>query len=120
MIFETDFDQQEALKYRPGQRVELKHQPGLVDVIVSYDPMMVPPIELASDPMPRYPEELHLLPMPALHHNWLSFQSQTQYPACSLRDREASLKVNRATPGKANRSAKSTAFGQRSKTKVFS
>lgn len=114
MIFETDFDQQEALKYRPGQRVELKHQPGLVDVIISYDPMMVPPIELASDPMPRYPEELQLLPTPALNRNWLSFHSQTQYPACSLGDREASLRVNRSTPGRANRNVKQPAFSQRS------
>ena len=56
-----DVDEQEALQYRPGQRVELKQSPGLVDAIVEYDPMMVPPIMLANDPKPRYPEELRLL-----------------------------------------------------------
>lgn len=111
MIFETDFDQQEALKYRPGQKVELKHQPGMVDIIVSYDPLMVPPISLASDPMPRYPEELQLLPTPALNRSWLSLPGQTRYPACSLRDREASLQVNRRV--------QQQAFSQRSQAKVF-
>jgi hypothetical protein len=66
-----DFDQQEALRYRPGQRVELKANPGIVDVIVEYDPMMVPPIWLANDPKPRYPHELNLLPKPILGSGWL-------------------------------------------------
>lgn len=120
MIFETDFDQQEALKYRPGQKVELKHQPGMVDVIASYDPMQVPPISLVSDPMPHYPEELHILPTPALSRNWLSFPGQTQYPACSLGDREASRRVNREVSRQANRRSQQSIFGQRSKDKVFS
>lgn len=111
MIFETDFDHQEALKYRPGQKVELKHQPGMVDIIASYDPLMVPPIVLVSDPMPRYPEELQLLPTPALNRSWLGFPGQTQYPACSLGDREASRKVNQRV--------NQQAFSQRSKDKVF-
>lgn len=67
-----DFDQQEALKYRPGQRVELKGNPGVVAVIAEYDPMMVPPIWLANDSKPRYPHELNLLPMPVLGNSWLT------------------------------------------------
>ena len=120
MIFETESEHQEALKFRPGQKVELKHQPGMVDIIVSYDPMMVPPIMLASDPMPRYPEELQLLPTPARNRTWLSFSGQTQYPACSLGDREASRKVNREAAQKGNRRVKQQAFSQRSQDKVFS
>lgn len=67
-----DFDHQEALKYRPGQRVELKTSPGRVDVIAEYDPMMVPPIWLANDPKPRYPHELNLLRTPVISLAWLS------------------------------------------------
>ena len=106
MIFETDFDQQEAFKYRPGQRVELKHQPGVMDIIVSYDPMMVPPISLASDPLPRYPEELCIIPAPALQMEWLATpaRQKSAYPSCSLRDRQAFMKASR----------------QRSPEKVFS
>ncbi|HEY9632503.1 MAG TPA: hypothetical protein V6D14_03800 [Coleofasciculaceae cyanobacterium] len=70
--FSTDnFDQQEALRYRPGQRVELKATPGIVDVIAEYDPMMVPPIWLANDPKPRYAHELNLLPMSIMDSTWL-------------------------------------------------
>lgn len=65
-----DFDQEEALQYQPGQRVELKTRPGVVDVIAEYDPMMVPPIWLANDPKPRYPHELNLLPRPVIHTVW--------------------------------------------------
>jgi len=65
-----DFDQQEALRYRPGQRVELKANPGVADVIAEYDPMMVPPIWLANDPKPRYPHELNLLPKPLMSSTW--------------------------------------------------
>ncbi len=53
---------QEALQYRPGEKVELKSQPGVFDMIAEYDPMMVPPIWLVNDPKPRYPEELKLVP----------------------------------------------------------
>ncbi len=49
---------QEMAVYRPGQKVEIKHCPGLCDTVIAYDPYMVPPITLASDPQPRYPEEL--------------------------------------------------------------
>lgn len=65
-----DFDQEEALQYQPGQRVELKTRPGVVDVIAEYDPMMVPPIWLANDPKPRYPHELNLLPKPVIGSVW--------------------------------------------------
>lgn len=54
-------DWQEAIQFRPGQRVELKRQPGVFDTIAAYDPMMVPPISLKNDPVPRYPEELRLI-----------------------------------------------------------
>lgn len=67
-----EFDQEEALKYRPGQRVELKANPGVVDVILEYDPMMVPSIWLANDPKPHYAHELNLLPMPVLGSGWLT------------------------------------------------
>jgi hypothetical protein len=67
-----DFDQQEAFRYRPGQRVELKASPGKVDVIAEYDPMMVPPIWLANDPKPRYPHELNLLGKRVISMAWLS------------------------------------------------
>lgn len=49
---------EEMLVYRAGQKVELKHRPGAVDTIIGYDPYMVPPVMLANDPQPRYPEEL--------------------------------------------------------------
>ena len=65
-------DHEEAFKYRPGQRVELKASPGQVDVIAEYDPMMVPPIWLANDPKPRYPHELNLLAKPVISMGWLS------------------------------------------------
>lgn len=81
-MLQTDFEQEEALQYHPGQRVELKQRPGVVDTIAEYDPMMVPPIWLANDPQPRYPEELNLLPnqLP----DWLSsftFQSRAKEKA---------------------------------------
>ncbi|GAB4189345.1 MAG: hypothetical protein Fur006_30560 [Coleofasciculaceae cyanobacterium] len=66
-----DFEREEALQYQPGQRVELKSRPGVVDVIAEYDPMMVPPIWLANDPKPRYPHELNLLPKPVIGSGWL-------------------------------------------------
>jgi hypothetical protein len=57
--------------YRPGQKVEIKHRPGVVDTVIAYDPMMVPPVMLASDPQPRYPEELTLMSQPATAFDWL-------------------------------------------------
>jgi hypothetical protein len=57
----TDVDWDEAVEYRPGQRVELKSNPGMVDTIAQYDPLMVPPIWLEHDPRPRYPHELQVV-----------------------------------------------------------
>ena len=60
MGFNDNTDWEEAFRYRPGQKVELKSQPGTFDVIASYDPMMVPPIWLVNDPRPRYAHELRI------------------------------------------------------------
>jgi hypothetical protein len=89
MVFKShaaDFDQEEVLKYRPGQRVELKQHPGVVDIIAEYDPMMVPPIWLVKDPKPRYPEELTLLPRQVIGSDWFKpvRRRQPQVKAPSL------------------------------------
>jgi hypothetical protein len=63
---------QEMAIYRPGQKVALKHSPQVIDTAIAYDPIMVPPIVLASDPQPRYPEELILISQPATGLNWLN------------------------------------------------
>ena len=63
---------QEMAVYRSGQRVELKHRPGVIDTVIAYDPMMVPPVILANDPQPRYPEELTLISQPGAGFNWLN------------------------------------------------
>jgi hypothetical protein len=60
----ADVDWEEAVEYRPGQRVELKSRPGTFDTIVQYDPMMVPSIWLEQDPQPRYPHELQVVSQP--------------------------------------------------------
>jgi hypothetical protein len=75
-VRDDDFDRQEALRYCPGQRVELKQRPGVVDVIAEYDPMMVPPIWLTNDPKPRYPHELNLLGKPIMGIGWLSLSKR--------------------------------------------
>lgn len=59
---QASLERQEASEYRSGMRVELKQRPGVVHIIAEYDSMMVPPIWLANDPQPRYPEELNVLP----------------------------------------------------------
>ena len=66
----------EMATYHPGQKVEIRHMPGVIDTVISYDPMMVPPIVLASDPQPRYPEELVLVPHSAITFNWLRHLSK--------------------------------------------
>ncbi|WP_295616624.1 hypothetical protein [Chamaesiphon sp. GL140_3_metabinner_50] len=63
---------QEIAIYHPGQKVQIKHRPGVVDTVIAYDPMMVPPIVLAIDPQPRYPEELTLVDRPAKMFDWLN------------------------------------------------
>ncbi len=69
---------EEMLVYRAGQRVELKQRPGKIDTIVGYDPYMVPPVILANDPLPRYPEELTVVGA----YDWFAplakFKSSTQ------------------------------------------
>ena len=59
--FHKDLDLEEAIEYRAGQKVELKERPGVFDTIAEYDSTMVPPIWLANDPQPRYPEELKVI-----------------------------------------------------------
>lgn len=75
--WQADFEQQEAVQYRPGQRVELKQRPGAIDTIAEYDPMMVPPIWLVNDPQPRYPEELNLLAKPL--RDWFGASSHHKF-----------------------------------------
>jgi hypothetical protein len=60
----------EIALYRPGQKVKLKHQSGTIDTVIAYDPYMVPPIVLAIDPQPRYPEELILISQPGMGFDW--------------------------------------------------
>jgi len=64
MSFNDNLDWEEAYTYRPGQKVELKSQPGTFGVIASYDPMMVPSIWLVNDPLPRYAHELRIVSHP--------------------------------------------------------
>ncbi len=63
-------ESQEMAIYRPGQRVELKHRPGVVETVIAYDPYMVPPVILASDPQPRYPEELTVISTVGSAFDW--------------------------------------------------
>jgi hypothetical protein len=63
---------EEILAYRPGQKVEFKHRPGVIDTVIGYDPYMVPPVILANDPQPRYPEELTLVAQPASAFDWFN------------------------------------------------
>jgi hypothetical protein len=63
-------EDREMAVYRPGQKVEIKRQPGVVDTVIAYDPYMVPPIVLAIDPQPRYPEELSLIAQPGMGFDW--------------------------------------------------
>ncbi len=69
-------ESQEMAIYRPGQKVELKHLPGIVDTIIAYDPCMVPPVILASDPQPRYPDELNLISHVTSPLSWLKSRSK--------------------------------------------
>jgi len=61
MDWGMDSSWDEAWDYQPGFTVELKQSPGTLHIVESYDPMMVPPIWLADDPMPRYPHELTII-----------------------------------------------------------
>jgi len=64
MGFDPNVDWEEAFKYRPGQKVELKSQPGTFDIVASYEAMMVLPIWLVNDPRPRYAHELRIISLP--------------------------------------------------------
>lgn len=64
MIHDVDLDWEEAFRFRPGQKVELKSQPGTCDIVASYEAMMVPPIWLVNDPKPRYAHELRVISHP--------------------------------------------------------
>ena len=76
----------EMAMYRPGQKVEIKHRPGVIDTVIAYDPMMVPSVILASDPQPRYPEELTLVSQPAIAFDWLHpWSKSTSSPAIPTR-----------------------------------
>ncbi len=63
---------EEILSYRSGQKVEYKHRPGVFDTIIGYDPELVPPVILANDPQPRYPEELTLISQPGHAFDWFN------------------------------------------------
>ncbi len=63
---------EEMLVYRPGQKVEFKYRPGVIDTVIGYDPYMVPPVILANDPQPRYPEELTLVNQPGGAFDWFN------------------------------------------------
>lgn len=54
-------EEAEAQAYPPGTPVELKEKPGKIYIVEEYDPMMVPPVWLANDPIPHYPDELKRL-----------------------------------------------------------
>jgi hypothetical protein len=62
----------EMLTYRSGQKVELKQRPGQIDTVIGYDPFMVPPVILANDPQPRYPEELTVISQPGHAFDWFN------------------------------------------------
>ncbi len=84
----------EIAAYRPGQRVELKQRPGIIDTVIAYDPDLVPPVILASDPQPRYPEELTLISQPGSGFDWFN-------PLARVKSNRARIKPDR--PLTANR-----------------
>jgi hypothetical protein len=81
----------EGAVYRPGQKVEVKHRPGIVDTVIAYDPMMVPPVMLAIDPQPRYPEELTLIHSVGTGFNWLHPWTRDIPSSLPARDRARKL-----------------------------
>lgn len=78
MTFNAELDWEEAFKYRPGQKVELKSQPGTFDIVASYEPMMVPPIWLVNDPRPRYAHELRVISHPVIEIATASFSKAAE------------------------------------------
>ncbi len=61
MNAELPIDWDEMFEYLPGTIVELKDKPGVLHRIDCYEAMMVPPIWLANDSRPRYPDELRIV-----------------------------------------------------------
>jgi len=58
MGFDANINWEEAFKYRPGTKVELKSQPGSFDIVPATEAMMVA-IWLVNDPeAPICPHEL--------------------------------------------------------------
>jgi hypothetical protein len=78
--------------YRPGQKVELKQRPGKIDTVIGYDPLMVPPVILADDPQPRYPEELTIVSQSGKAFDWFA-------PLSRVRLASKSAKVSRSVVG---------------------
>jgi hypothetical protein len=79
---------QEIALYRLGQKVELKRQPGKIDTVIAYDPYLVPPIVLASDPQPRYPEELTVITQPGMGFDLLKPWSRAMSGRKTAPDRQ--------------------------------
>ncbi len=79
---------QEMAIYRPGQKVEIKRRPGIIDTVIAYDPMMVPPVMLANDPQSRYPEELNLVAQAAIAFDWLRPWSKVSTDSASNHRRQ--------------------------------
>ena len=80
MNFNADLDWEEAFEYRPGQRVELKSQPGTFDTIADYEAMMVPPIWLVNDTRPHYSHELRVIPRSLTETNPIRPQCPLELP----------------------------------------
>jgi hypothetical protein len=76
--FYADVDWDEAFEYRPGQKVEFKAQPGTFDTIACYEPMMVPPIWLENDPIPRYPHQLRVVSTAVMDAHYLLEPSRSE------------------------------------------
>ncbi len=58
---ESGIDWDEMFEYLPGMIVELKKKEGVQYRIDYYEAVMVPPIWLVGDPMPRYAHELKII-----------------------------------------------------------
>jgi hypothetical protein len=76
--FHADVDWDEAFQYRPGQKVEFKAKPGTFDTIACYEPMMVPPIWLKNDPIPRYPHQLRVISIAVMDAHYLLEPSRSE------------------------------------------
>ena len=61
MYRESTVDWEEMFEYLPGMVVELCDRLGICHKIDYYEAMMVPPIWLVDDPLPRYPHELRIV-----------------------------------------------------------